>query len=308
MRYLRSRATWFLLLLVVVVGATELARSRTDPSSQEVSVPTVVELDERDASRRITAAGLQPVVARRPSAHPRGRVLGQEPRGGSRLEAEREVLLIVSSGRSVVPRLIGLPLPVAESRLRDRGLKLSFRAVASDRNSGVVVATEPEPGTPVVPGATVTVSVSSGPGPLSVPSVLWARAEEAGASVRKAGFVARLFDVPSAEPAGIVVAQSPQPGAGLDRGSRVRIDVSTGIADEAVPRRVEVPNVVGGALATAQDKLEARGLVVRVEYALADAPIGQVLEQTRPPRQLPAAARTCGSRSRAAGSRPIDWR
>ena len=115
MRYLRSRATWFLLLLVVVVGAAELARSRTDPSSQEVSVPTVVELDERDASRRITAAGLQPVVTRRPSARPRGRVLRQDPGGGSRLEAEREVLLIVSSGPSVVPRLIGLPLPVAES-------------------------------------------------------------------------------------------------------------------------------------------------------------------------------------------------
>ena len=88
--------------------------------------------------------------------------------------------------------------------------------------------------------------------------------------------------MPSAEPAGIVVAQSPQPGAKLDRGSRVRIDVSTGIADEAVTRRVDVPNVVGGALATAQDKLEARGLVVRVEYALAGAPVGQVLEQDPP--------------------------
>ena len=281
MRYLRSRATWLLVLLVVVVGAAELARSRTDPS-KEVSVPTVVELDERDASRRITAAGLQPVVARRPSARPRGRVLRQDPGGGSLLEAEREVLLIVSSGPSAVPRLIGLPLPVAEKRLRDRGLKLSFRAVVSNRNSGVVVATEPEPGKPVVPGATVTVSVSSGPGPLAVPSLLWARADDAGASVRKTGFVARLFDVPSAEPAGIVVAQSPQPGAKLDRGSRVRIDVSTGMADGALPRTVDVPSVVGGALAAAQDQLEERGLVVRVEYALADAPIGEVLEQDPP--------------------------
>ena len=140
------------------------------------------------------------------------------------------MLLIVSSGPSVVPRLIGLPLPEAERRLRDSGLRLSFRAVASKRPSGVVVATEPGPGKPVAPGAAVTVSVSSGPGRLSVPSLLWARADEARARVRKAGFVARVFEVPSAEPAGIVVAQSPQPGSELDRGSRVRLDVSTGAA------------------------------------------------------------------------------
>ena len=192
------------------------------------------------------------------------------------------MLLIVSSGPSIVPRLIGLPLPEAEQRLRDSGLRLSFRPVTSKRPSGVVVATEPGPGKPVAPGAAVTVSVSSGPGRRSMPSLLWARAEEARAAVRKAGFVARVFEVPSAEPAGTVVAQSPQPGAELDRGSRVRLDVSTGVGGEAVPRTVEVPSVVGGALAAAQDQLEARGLVVRVEYALAGAPLGQVLKQDPP--------------------------
>ena len=43
-----------------------------------------------------------------------------------------------------------------------------------------------------------------------------------------------------------------------------------------------MPSVVGGALAAAQDQLEARGLVVRVEYALAGAPLGQVLKQDPP--------------------------
>ena len=123
------------------------------------------------------------------------------------------MLLIVSPGPSVVPRLIGLPLPVAEKRLRDDGMKLRFRAVASDVTPGVVVATEPEPGEPVAPGATVTVSVSSGPGRLLRAEPALVPAGEARASVRNAGFVARVFEVPSTEPAGIVVAQSPQPGA-----------------------------------------------------------------------------------------------
>jgi serine/threonine-protein kinase len=192
------------------------------------------------------------------------------------------VLLIVSAGPSVVPRLIGLPLPVAEKRLRGEGMKLRFRAVPSEVTPGVVVATEPEPGEPAPPGGTVTVSVSSGPGRGSVPSLLGARAEEARGRARRAGFVARVFEVPSTEPGGIVVAQSPQPGAKLNRGSRVRIDVSTGAADESLSRTVDVPSVVGGTLAAAQHELESRGLVVRVAYALAGAPLSQVLKQDPP--------------------------
>ena len=195
------------------------------------------------------------------------------------------MLLIVSAGPSVVPRLIGLPLPVAEKRLRGEGMKLRFRAVTSDVTPGVVVATEPEPGEPAAPGTTVTVSVSSGPGRISVPSLLWLRATEARARVRSAGFVARVFNVPSTEPAGTVVAQSPQGGAELNRGSRVRIDASTGVADPdapALPRTVQVPSVVGRDLAAAQDQLEAQGLVVGVEYATARAPLGDVLKQDPP--------------------------
>jgi eukaryotic-like serine/threonine-protein kinase len=281
-RRIRANGIWLLLLIVLVAAAIEIVRSRSKPDAERVVVPTVVDLTEAEAQRRLSAEELTWVVVRRASAGPGGRVLNQDPNGGSRVVAARQVLLVVSASQPIVPRLIGLSLPLAAKRLQSADLVLRFRAVTSNRRAGVVVATRPAPGESVTPGATVTVSVSSGPGRVSVPDLLWIRVAEARASVHRTGLVARMFDVPSNEPAGTVVAQSPQPGAELSRGSIVRLDVSTGAADPetpALPRNVDVPSLVGRTLGAAQDELEARGLVVRVEYLAADAPLGEVLRQ-----------------------------
>jgi len=280
----RIRANWIWLLLLVLLFAVVLELARSDPAEQVV-VPSLVDLSEAEARRRLATEGLLAVVARRVSAGPRGRVLDQDPEAGTPLGDAKTVLLVVSAASPTVPRLIGLALPAAASRLRAAGLELGFRAVNSNLTAGLVVATDPASGEPVAAGAKVTVSVSRGPGRIAVPSLLWSGVAEAGARVRKAGLVARAFEVPSAEPAGTVVAQSPQPGAELARGSRIRLDVSTGTARADEPARtVGVPGVVGTGLTAAQDRLEAVGLVVRVEYeTTAKAPPGRVLKQDPPP-------------------------
>ena len=281
MRYLRSRATWFLLLILLVAVGFELVRSRRSPDADQVLVPALVDLREAEAKQQLEAEDLHWVVIRRASDGPRGRVLNQDPSAGSRVDMGRQVLLVVSAAQPIVPRLIGLSLPLAAKRLQDAGLTLRFEAAVSNQKPGIVVGTAPAGGRSVVPGATVTVRVSSGPGRIDVPNLLWDSAPEARATIRRAGFVARTFEVSSKEPKGTVVAQSPQPRAELSRGSSIRLDVSTGTDPEApaLPRYVQVPSVAGRRLAAAQEGLEARGLVVRVEYLPSDAPLEEVLSQ-----------------------------
>jgi serine/threonine-protein kinase len=280
-RRIRANGIWLLLLILLLAVGFELLRSRSSPDGEQALVPALVDLREAEAKQRLEAKDLNWVIIRRASAGPRGRVLGQDPSGGSRVELGRQVLLVVSAAQPIVPRLIGLSLPLAAKRLQHAGLTMRFEAAVSNQKPGIVVGTAPAGGSSVVAGATVAVRVSSGPGRIDVPDLLWDSATEARASLRRAGFLARTFEVSSKEPRGTVVAQSPQPRSELSRGSSIRLDVSTGTDPDppALPRHVRVPSVTGRTLATAQDGLEARGLVVRVRYLRSDAPPGEVVSQ-----------------------------
>ena len=73
----------------------------------------------------------------------------------------------------------------------------------------------------------------------TVPAVIGMRQERAEAEVREAGLDPEIVREANAKPRGIVLTQSPDPGAKVDEGSDVRLAVSSG------PPRETVPDVVG---------------------------------------------------------------
>jgi serine/threonine-protein kinase len=96
-----------------------------------------------------------------------------------------------------------------------------------------------------------------------------------------------------------VTAQKPAANSKLPRGSKVRINVSTGAGTggggtttsagtttttttttTTAPRQVTVPNVVGQQQAAAQKRLNKAGLGVRVNYVASQKPEGQVVDQS----------------------------
>jgi serine/threonine-protein kinase len=245
-------------------------------------VPAVVDLTAAQAERRLAGAGFDAVVSRRASEEPRGRVVAQDPPGGSRLPTDRAVLVVVSGGpaRVAVPDLVGLRLGQARERLAALRLRTVPVAVFAEAPRRTVVATDPVARMRVPRGSAVRVSYSRGSGLVDVPSLLGREREEARRLVARAGLVPAPFDVASAEAAGTVVRQSPQPGDRAAAGARVRIDVSTGEGRPgARAGRVTVPDVVGRQLTAVQDSLGALGLVVRVAYDDAAGPEGRIAAQ-----------------------------
>jgi len=117
----------------------------------------------------------------------------------------------------------------------------------------------------------VSVVVSKGRQPISVPTVVGRGAEAAAAAVTKAGLKAvRGADVNSdTVPAGQVVSQSPAKGT-LFRGGTVTIVVSKG------PVMVQVPGVVGRPVAEAEKELTDLGFVVQKDY-----PFGKLFDLVR---------------------------
>ncbi len=93
----------------------------------------------------------------------------------------------------------------------------------------------------------------------SVPDVLGFKSEHAQNVLAAANFTPLAEVVDSAEPKGVVVAQTPAGGGSAELGSLVTIEVSSG-----VPAKVKVPDVTGMSRTDAKAALEAAGFVVEI--------------------------------------------
>jgi serine/threonine-protein kinase len=182
------------------------------------------------------------------------------------------------------------------------GLEAVLRNVPSAEPAGLVVAQNPPAGKEVDKGSSVTVNISSGTGPgtttlstttvattttattvtttaarVRVPTVRGLAVTTGLRRLNAAQFRPVVRYVASSQPAGRVVFQAPAGGT-APRGSRVRVNVSTGPNPAAA---ATVPDVVGQDQAAAATALREAGFRVLVlNRRTADqAQNGLVLEQ-----------------------------
>ena len=94
-----------------------------------------------------------------------------------------------------------------------------------------------------------------------MPDLVGQQQRAAQRRLRNLGLVVRVIFVPSQDPQGTVVAQRPQGGTAVRRGSQVRINVSEGPNPAA---RTTVPDVIGLTEEEAVADLEAAGFQVEV--------------------------------------------
>ena len=129
--------------------------------------------------------------------------------------------------------------------------------------------------------ATVTRTETVEPETVEMPDAVGRDYLEAAADVFGAGLIADTYPVASDELRGLVVAQEPEAGVEVERGSIVRLDVSLGQGERG---RRDVPDVTGLELVAAHELCREAGLTCRTVYR--DAPgeeqVGEVLDQ-RPP-------------------------
>jgi serine/threonine-protein kinase len=242
-------------------------------AAEPVGVPNVVGLERDLAIQQIEDAELEASVQEQPSTEvQQGIVIEQSPPAGSRIAKGDTVTIVVSTGpREVeVPALAGRTYEEAVDILEELGLEPERVDVFSQRPPGIVASLDPRAGTLVDEGSVVTVRVSKGTQLIPVPDVLEQSEDSARAELEAAGFQVEVVQAPSSStPAGLVSAQSPDPGVEAARGSTVQITISTG------PEQVRVPAVEGMSEGDAQDALDAEGLVAEVECVVVVDP-GQV--------------------------------
>jgi serine/threonine-protein kinase len=282
---------WLLALLLLVIAggvAWWLLTQRDD----KTTMPRVIGLTEPQARARLADAELETDVDRRRSNRKAGIVFAQTPGAGTQLDEGERVEIVVSSGliKVPVPNVLGLKEDEAKAKLTAAGLEPKADRVFAGAPKGEVVEQEPRGGERVTKGKQVLLKVSKGRNLQMVPDVVGKSESEAVSILRAREFTPRIFDVPSTEPKGTVVLQSPPAGEQAPPDSRVRINVSSGApagqtterttpAPTPTARRVTVPNVVGLAQTPALRQLRAAGLKGVVAYATSNQPRGRVIAQ-----------------------------
>ena len=130
-------------------------------------VPNVAGLMIDDAAKQLAAVGFsaQRTEERFTGGAPRGTVLEQDPRPGTRDVEGTTVRLVVSAGQEIVkvPSIVGMTQSDAEAALEGAGFEVG--AVAQEHSSapvGHVVDSKPAPGSRVAIPSSVSISVSDG--------------------------------------------------------------------------------------------------------------------------------------------------
>jgi serine/threonine-protein kinase len=197
--------------------------------SDKKAVPAVVGLRIDAAVERLQADGFKLQTQRASSARAPGIVFGQNPAQGTDEAKGSTVKLLVSRGprRKALPNAVGETQPQARGSLVAAGFEVSSSEVFSDQPVGTVVAQDPAAGARVTPGSKVHLNISKGSATVDVPSELGMTVDQAQSDLAAKGFKATVTNVPSDQPAGTVVAQSPT-GGQARKGSNVQLNVSKG--------------------------------------------------------------------------------
>jgi serine/threonine-protein kinase len=202
-------------------------------------VPNLSGLTVEKASTVLAEVGLN-LGAQTPesSDRPKGTIIAQQPASGDAIQRGQSVNVTISSGleQISVPALVALSsADAARQALNDAGLNLgAVVEQPSTQPAGYVLAQDPAAGAQVDSGSAVNITVSSGQ--VTVPNVVGASEAQARSDLAQAGFdtqVVVLTD--STALGGTVLAQSPQAGQTLARGSVVTISVAASPQPTAEP-------------------------------------------------------------------------
>jgi serine/threonine-protein kinase len=172
-------------------------------------------------------------------------VLLQDPPGRGRIVKGSTITLVLSLGpeRYPVPDVVGKALDLAGSQLKAARLAVKRGPDRYDDNlpKGTVIAIDPKVGELVKPGSTVTITVSKGKAPISVPRVIGKNINEARAELEGLGLRVLEEQKDSEKPAGEVIEQTPAEGSGVEKDAEVRLQVSKGPPAVVVPRVIDLP-------------------------------------------------------------------
>jgi serine/threonine-protein kinase len=251
---------WGLVVAVLIAAAAAGAYFISRPHQRAVPAVTGEQLNV--ARTVLQNVGFSVGVIQVTSEQPSGIVIGENPAAGQKADKGSTVTVTVSQGpgKQAVPSVQGLSQEKAKKVIKEAHLKVSRVVMQNSARfgSGEATGTDPGAGTSVPLNTGVTLFVSSGPAPKSVPDVTGESQGDATSALTSDGFkVNTVTQASSSVTAGNVINQDPGGGTRVAPGSTVTIVVAS------APTTATVPPVVGDPADGAASALQAAGFTVQ---------------------------------------------
>ncbi len=239
-------------------AAVQLVISSGPPT---VGLRDVVGYTLDDAQKDLTGDKLNVTVVQKFDPAPKGSVIDERPKPGTKVRQNAAVTLVVSQGSEPIkmPHLAGLTLDQARQIAAKDGFTINVSERAAFPNIPPnVIESQDVPAGMQVPSdhsTTVNVVVSSGGGLTNVPNLIGSDLASAQSQLKGAGFAAAISYLvePGSPNNGQVIALDPQPGTPAEKGSTIRMTLSVS---------GEVPDTNGMTIEQAKAQLADYGYTI----------------------------------------------
>ncbi len=285
-----------LLILFLVANAAGFfsgpsGLTQNEGEEETVKVPDLRGMTEEEARKAIEdlELGLDVAGERQPSnQYAEGEIMNQNPAPDDEVAPFSTIEVVISSGEEAkmvqVPNVVGRSESDAENTLRAANLTVVYgeAAFSNEIAEGDVISSNPSAETEVEEGTEVTIIVSLGEEPATVPNLVNKSASAAESALSDAGLNGSSSEEYSDDvPEGRVIRQSIDAGTEVDPGTTVEYVVSLG----PETTYVTVPGLGGYTENQAIRRLEEKGLSVgTIDYAYSDTVgAGYVISQTASP-------------------------
>lgn len=235
-----------ILALVLVANALGVFKSSPKADSNitqdettddsKVKMISVVGMNIEDAKKALNDIGLGTRVTKEESdTYEVDQVISQDVEEGEEVDMYSTIALVVSSGSNgvAVPNVTGQEEAAAKSTLEAAGFQVTVTQASSDSvQEGLVISQDPTADSKAESGATITLTVSTGPEVKKVPVPDLRGMTESAAKSKLAekglvcGTVSETYSDTVTE--GCVVSQSYSPDSEVDEGTSVNIQLSVG--------------------------------------------------------------------------------
>ena len=274
-----NRRTAVILGLLAVAGTGAGATwYLTAGPGRRVPVPNIIGMSQDEAQLALEKQGLDWGAPARAYSDtvPAGHVVSCQPKVGRKVGLGQAVTAVISRGveTKTVPDVVGKTKDQAGAAIKGAGLTLGD--VTEDYSASVaqgkVISSDPKAGKVIEHTAKVSIVVSKGKEPATIPDVTGKSEDDAKKALEDAGLKKGKVsqDYSDSVAKGRVISSSPIAGAsGYYKGDSVDLTVSKG------PEKVTVPDVTGKSEDDAKKALEDAGLKVTVNKRLG-GPFGTV--------------------------------
>lgn len=261
-----------------------------------VVVGDYIGMTQAEAQESIVNAGLRTRFTKSASETvPPDHIIRQSPLAGTRVEKNQVVELVVSNGKPLrgLDDVRGYNANDAQRTLQQAGFAVTISRRFDNTVRDNVIDQSPKPGAQVPEGSRVTLIVSNGPPPVTIPNFVGMPVDAARALASKRGITLDTSQTIPGNPPNTIGSQDIAAGSSVDRNAIVRVVVNSGMPnaspapEESNGPSVTLPNVVGEDPDSAQRALSQAGFQSSVRYVTQSTNNGTIVSQTPPAGAAP---------------------